>query len=81
MLPGHTSTNTTYKVVKQIPLEGMKVDLLEDPEMRHGLQIISTCKSFRLEARLVFNALSLMRGGWKWRGGMHFVENGGGCWG
>ena len=44
-------TNTTYKVIKCIPIEGMMVDLLEDPEMRHAFQIISTCKSFRLEAR------------------------------
>ena len=44
--------NTTYKVVKRIPLEGMRVEHLDDPEMRYGFQIISTCKSFRLEARL-----------------------------
>ena len=27
--------------------------MLNDPDMRHGFQIISTCKSFRLEARYV----------------------------
>ena len=44
--------NTTYKVIKRIPLDGMQVEHLDDPEMRYGFQIISTCKSFRLEARL-----------------------------
>ena len=43
--------NTTYKVIKRIPLDGMRVEHLDDPEMRYGFQIISTCKSFRLEAR------------------------------
>ena len=43
-------TNNTFKVIKRIPVEGMKVDLLDDPEMSHAFQIISTCKSFRLEA-------------------------------
>ncbi|XP_065909891.1 FYVE, RhoGEF and PH domain-containing protein 6-like [Dysidea avara] len=40
--------NTTYKVIKRIPLRGMKVIDLDDPEVKHGLQIISTSKSFRL---------------------------------
>jgi hypothetical protein len=40
-------------VIKRIPLDGMKVERLDDPEMRYGFQIISTCKSFRLEARYV----------------------------
>ncbi len=43
--------NTTFKVIKRIPLEGMLVEPLNDPEMKYGFQIISTCKSFRLEAR------------------------------
>jgi len=42
--------NTTYKVIKRIPLDGMRVEALDDPDLRHGFQIISTCKSFRLEA-------------------------------
>eukprot|EP00731_Ephydatia_muelleri_P001745 Em0001g1745a len=40
----------TYKVVMRIPLDGMRVQSLNDPDMKHGFQIISTCKSFRLEA-------------------------------
>lgn len=43
-------TNTTFKVIKRIPLEGMRMEMVNDPDMRHGFQIISTCKSFRLEA-------------------------------
>ncbi len=45
--------NTTYKVIKRIPLEGMLVEPLDDPDMKYGFQIVSTCKSFRLEARSV----------------------------
>ena len=41
------------QVIKRIPLEGMRVEMVNDPDMRHGFQIISTCKSFRLEARYV----------------------------
>ena len=41
------------QVIKRIPLEGMRVEMLNDPDMRHGFQIISTCKSFRLEARYI----------------------------
>lgn len=26
-----------------------QVELLDDPELKHGFQIISTCKSFRLD--------------------------------
>ena len=40
-----------HQVIKRIPLEGMRMEMLNDPDMRHGFQIISTCKSFRLEAR------------------------------
>lgn len=42
--------NNTYKVIKRIPLDGMKVEIIDDPELKHGFQIISTCKSFRLDA-------------------------------
>ena len=42
-----------FQVIKRIPLDGMKMEMLNDPDMRHGFQIISTCKSFRLEARYV----------------------------
>ena len=41
------------QVIKRIPLEGMRVEMVNDPDMRHGFQIISTCKSFRLEARYI----------------------------
>eukprot|EP00731_Ephydatia_muelleri_P001734 Em0001g1734a len=39
-----------FLVVMRIPLDGMRVQSLNDPDMKHGFQIISTCKSFRLEA-------------------------------
>ncbi|XP_019855450.1 PREDICTED: nascent polypeptide-associated complex subunit alpha, muscle-specific form-like isoform X2 [Amphimedon queenslandica] len=42
--------NNTYRVIKRIPLDGMRVQLLDDPELKNGFQIISTCKSFRLDA-------------------------------
>jgi FYVE/RhoGEF/PH domain-containing protein 5/6 len=41
--------NTTFRVIKRIPLDGMKVQEIDDPELKHGFQIISTCKSFRLD--------------------------------
>lgn len=41
----------TYRVLSRIPLDGMRVTTLDDPEIMHGFVIISTCKSFRLEAR------------------------------
>ena len=41
------------QVIKRIPLEGMRVETVNDPDMKHGFQIISTCKSFRLEARYI----------------------------
>ena len=40
----------TYRVIQRIPLDGMRVGLLDDPEMKYGFIIVSTCKSFRLEA-------------------------------
>ena len=43
----------------RIPLDGMRVQSLNDPDMKHGFQIISTCKSFRLEARCVWRGCGL----------------------
>lgn len=40
----------TYKVIRRIPLLGMKIEDLDDPDVKHGFLIISTSKSFRLEA-------------------------------
>ena len=40
----------------------MRVERLDDPEMRYGFQIVSTCKSFRLEARYVYMYVWAMPG-------------------
>ena len=48
-----SSSSSSSQVIKRIPLDGMRMEMLNDPDMRYGFQIISTCKSFRLEARFV----------------------------